>query len=212
MKNILTIDFDIIMKPSIQLYNDYATDNWIELLQMPEARLFRADMNIYHKLTNYVLLLLDQMNFEDVYFIEDHSQMIKYLQNEYNISLINIDHHHDCGYESDQLNHFISLENINCGNWCKRLLDNNQLTSYVWIKNTNSDITQSSVNQINNIFDFNSIDLTLLPFPDKLILCLSEPWVPPHYRPLFKIWHDYFEKKHNQHKPILRGIYKFEIE
>lgn len=28
MKKILSIDFDIIMSPCIQLYNNYSTDDW----------------------------------------------------------------------------------------------------------------------------------------------------------------------------------------
>lgn len=137
--------------------------------------------------------------------------MIKYLTDETDIFLINIDHHHDCGYENNNLTSFVSLDEINCGNWAKRLFDMKQLISYVWIKNPNSDVSQDTTSAINNIIDFEAIELDLLPKPDQLILCLSEPWVPPHYRPLFKIWQDYFEKKHNKKKPILRGIYKFEI-
>lgn len=208
MKNIITIDFDIIMKPSISLYNDLATDNWLDLLKMPEARLFRADNVIYRKVSNYVFKLINSLSDEQIIFIEDHSRVINYVNEDEKINLINIDHHHDTGYEN---NSFVSLDNINCGNWARWLLEQNNLNSYIWINNKNSEIDQEYVSKINNIIDINKINLDTLLKPDLLILCLSEPWVPPHHRPLYYIWQDYFEMTHGYKKDIVRGIYKFEI-
>lgn len=211
MKNIITIDFDLIMKPSIQLFNDQAGErDWVEFLQMPEARLFRADMVIYRKLSNYVFKQIDKMKPEDIIFIEDHSRVIDFVEEDDKINLINIDHHHDTGYAPN--NHLpIPIDDIGCGNWVKWLYDHDNINNYIWIKNSNSDEGQDGLFMINNTIDFNKIQLNQLVWPDKLILCLSEPWVPPHYRPLYYLWQDYFEKVHGEKKEILYGRYKFEI-
>ena len=58
--NILTIDFDIIMAPSIQLYNDiikgnneWTIENMTEIY--PLLNYVEADFEIYQKLTNFFL-------------------------------------------------------------------------------------------------------------------------------------------------------------
>jgi hypothetical protein len=48
MKNILSIDFDIIMAPTIWLYNDMVPQqNWDDLLSSPHIQLATADLNHY---------------------------------------------------------------------------------------------------------------------------------------------------------------------
>ena len=80
MKNILTIDFDIVMAPCIELYNNMVPDmDWDIMTDFPQGQLFNADLNLYQFLTNKLLYLLEKMNKEDIFVIEDHGQIIKYL-------------------------------------------------------------------------------------------------------------------------------------
>ena len=53
MKNILTIDFDIIMAPCIELYNNMVPEmDWDIMTDFPQGQLFNADLNLYQFLTN----------------------------------------------------------------------------------------------------------------------------------------------------------------
>ena len=50
--NVLTIDFDIIMAPSINLYNNMVPkEDWDDLERNPQINLSFADYQIYQKLT-----------------------------------------------------------------------------------------------------------------------------------------------------------------
>ena len=57
MKNILTIDFDIIMGPSIDLYNDkIPMFNWNELFENNNLfKFLQFDAIHYKRLTNFII-------------------------------------------------------------------------------------------------------------------------------------------------------------
>lgn len=199
MKNIVTIDFDIIMAPSIELYNDSVKKGWDYLLQFNQMKLLTADLIHYQRLTNWLIKIIKKMDKENIYFIEDHGQILKYIENDNEkINIYNIDHHHDCGYNN------IKNEKLNCGNWGLKLKELNVLNNFYWIKNKNSNLPPKE-KEIINLTKYNLINFNLddLPIPDKLILCLSEPWIPPTFRPLFYIWLDILNEYYNT---------KFEID
>ena len=133
MENIVTIDFDIIMAPSIEIYNkeiqggltyeDYAFKNIINPI---------VDFNIYKKLTNYILEC--KKNNIKIFFISSHEEIYKYIKNLKEINLINIDHHHDFGYK----NNFNYLNRITCGNWVRYCFNKNIIKTYLWINDDNS--------------------------------------------------------------------------
>ena len=55
MKTVLTIDFDIIMSPSINIYNDKVPrENWKELTQNPLFELLKFDATHYKRLINLI--------------------------------------------------------------------------------------------------------------------------------------------------------------
>lgn len=181
--NIVSIDFDIIMAPSIELYKS------IEYSNLPYENyyidLFKADLIIYQKLTNWLLNNIPNLNETDIYFIESHEQIINFLPKDNNISLCNIDHHHDLGYGPPAE---LDKEPLNCGNWGLYLLKNNLIHDYTWIKNGNSE------RKFHNKYYYNSkcfydFDLNKLK-PDRIIICLSSPWVPRQYHALFNLWID----------------------
>ena len=109
--NIVSIDFDIIMAPSIELYRNlehkYYDDYYLSL--------FNADLMMYSKLTDWLLNTIPEVGLDKIYFIESHEQIINLLPKNESISLINIDHHHDMGYSPEELEG--KDFNINCGNW-----------------------------------------------------------------------------------------------
>lgn len=177
--NIVTIDFDIIMQPSINLYNELTDKGWNELLSHPEMQLLRANMESYRKLSNYIFKCFSNMHYENIFFIEDHSQTISLITEPCN--LINIDHHHDTGYESKSIKTVLS-NNIDDGNWVSWLYQQKLIQKYIWIKNNNSEEELFNKNiESSNIIEFQKYNLNSLIIPDKLIICFSIPWVPPQY-------------------------------
>lgn len=194
MKKILSIDFDIIMAPCIEIYNNMVPSlDWRELEKIPQLKVLTADLIHYNRLTKYLIKLSNYIDKENIFFIENHAQIINYLKDDDQIDLINIDHHHDIGYfHKDNEN-----DKLNCGNWVGYLLDNNILSSYTWICNENSiDYKENKIIPYDKRYLF-KLDLDTIPIPDKLIICLSEPWVPPNFRELFFVWIEIYNKIYN---------------
>ena len=54
-----------------------------------------------------------------------------------------------------------------------------------------------------NLLKKDNYKLDDIPIPDELIICLSEPWVPYSYRPLFYLLMDYCNDKFDTHYNIL---------
>lgn len=193
MKNIVSIDFDIIMAPDIDKYNNIAGNiNWQAMEQLG----IKADFTHYKRLTKWLLSTMKLLESKDIVLIEDHGQILNYISKDEDINLWNIDHHHDCGYRNS------ADKPLNCGNWVCKIPN---LKNYTWINNptSKSDDPKSETILINSSFKLIHYNLFNLPKPDKLILCLSEPWVPCGHRELFMVW-----------KEILENYYKktFEID
>ena len=179
--NIISIDFDIIMAPSIELYNSFEQRTAYENYYF---NLFNADLTIYSKLTEWLLKWIPMINSSNIYFIESHEQIMNFIpQTKEEINLINIDHHHDLGYAPPEE---LDKQCLTCGNWGRHLLKNNLIKNYTWIKNGNSRKC------FNKEYDFNSKNFYDFDFsylkPDMIIICLSAPWVPEQYYPLYNLW------------------------
>ena len=206
MKTIVTIDFDIIMAPSINLYNSIVgPDRWEEdFTNNPQLALSYADLKHYHKLTQYLLDILPEMDKAHIHFIQDHEKALKYIPLGEPIHLVNIDHHHDIGYGEKDGQEATTRDTLTCGNWVKYLAEHGQLQHFHWINNYNSTPVEEfniAKNKINQTSDIRSLT-TLPPTPDELIICLSPMWVPPNYRHLFYSWLDICNYIHHTHYEV----------
>lgn len=87
---------------------------------------------------------------------------------------------------------------MHCGNWVKYAYENGYcITQYTWIRNTNSiDCFLDSHKYISLQEPINGADLTMTDY-DMVIICLSPPWVPPQYRPLYTAWIDMLNRIYN---------------
>lgn len=105
MKNILTIDFDIIMKDSIELYNNFAQyKSWNERYSLsPLLKNLPFDSCTYYKLTKFLMKqIFPNVSKEKIFFLKNHQDVLKYLSKEDQYNIFNIDHHHDwCYNEKD---------------------------------------------------------------------------------------------------------------
>lgn len=198
MAKIVTIDFDIVMAPSIELYNNFSHSSWEERYERhPLLKLANADFTIYHKLTQYLLWLVPKMKKENIHFIFDHHSILNYIDNKTEpLDIINIDHHHDIKYAE-------GLEKLTCGNWLTWIDNNFNLNSYLWVYDNNSHFPKPEDEKNNyqkeNFSSYSNTNFKNFSIPDKLIICLSGEWVPPQYKPLFYTWFDICNQIHNTH-------------
>ena len=194
MKNIVTIDFDIIMGPSIDGYNDLITEDMPmrELSKrFPYFGMAEADLYVYEYVTRYLTDILMHIEDKDkIKFISTHELVYHICKKETEkFNLVNIDHHHDINYNNDWSKPIID---INEGNWVKRLFDMNKVNKYAWIGNSNSvmfDIDQCPFKEqieMTILRDYNLGELSGR--TDELICCMSADYIPPLYHPLFLAW------------------------
>ena len=194
MFNIVSIDFDIIMGPSIEAYNSYANKPWEEKIE--DAGILEyciCDTSIYQKLTNYLISLTKNLSKEKIHIIRDHHHILNFLPEKETLQIFNIDHHHDIGYNEKDENE------LNCGNWGKYLKDQNPDNQIIWINNFNSkEPMPGKENFLTRTTPILSCSLENIT-PDELILCLSPEWVPPRYQTLFFLWLDLLNIIYNTH-------------
>lgn len=204
MKTILTIDFDIIMNPSIQLYNNMVSMPWEDRLKCyPVLQNLIIDFNFYSKITDYLLTLFKKVPKNKVHFVMDHHKIVNYCLDNETYNIINVDHHHDYAYKPTDIDN--QINELDCGNWLKYLIEKTSVKSYCWIHGDNAIGPVNSV--IKNIPQYRHerlipFNLMALPTPDEIIICLSPPWVPPYLHSLYYTWMDIANAIYNTHFEI----------
>ena len=198
--NILTIDFDIIMAPSIMIYNDLVPFRSLEDLKK-DCALFgqcKIDAIHYARLTRALMFLIENYPKEKIHFIHDHGRITKFVTSK--ASITNIDHHHDLSYGKDMEKE--KLDNgYGCANWVRWLEEQNLLQNYTWIRNDNSEMPG-----FKNV-SFKSLQLKDIDIEaflnkekyDEIVICFSEPWIPNEYHELFFLWLDLCNKYYHTH-------------
>lgn len=198
MKTILSIDFDIIMAPSIELYNNKSGIKWEDRFkESPILQSLPIDAEIYQKIIQLLLELFPKVKKENIHFLRDHHSIAKSLNKNTTYNIINLDHHHDWCYNEKQENRIISDDILDCGNWVKYLSDSNLLEKYTWVKNISSQMPAKKpsfkIQEIRNFSLENDAQI------DEIYLIESPEFVPPYYYPLFFIWLDIANQIHNCH-------------
>ena len=185
---VTTIDFDIIMHPCIDIFNDsdLTADQYLERYDFLGH--MAADLELYVQLTNFIL----SFDKEKIVFIYAHSDIVEELEEVTEpIDLYNIDYHHDVLYE-EKINWKSPLREYNEGNWVKKLWDDKKLNKYIWIKdykstNLSPKIEQRYITDKHFIYFY---DFGTLKDSDKLYISLSPEWIPSYYVPLYDLWQD----------------------
>lgn len=196
MKNILSIDFDIIMEPSIQFYNNMTHITWNEIGKGNNyVDILTANYDTYHKLTKYLLSLTKKLPKEHIHFIYDHHHIVSMLDENEQYNVVNIDHHHDKGYPQREQEDILS-QPLNCGNWV-RFVPN--LNKYTWIKNPNSiSVIGENIESVPGL-NIANYPLETLTIPDEVFICFSVPWIPPNHQSLFYLWMDLLNEIYHTH-------------
>lgn len=191
MKTVLSIDFDLIMKPSIEAYNNMVNgdgpEGFVSALgkKYPFLQCLPADLEIYKTLTEY----LNKIPKDKKVFIKDHKeafQLVKDFAKGEKVNLINIDHHHDIEYQEPP---FVTKAPTDA-NWVKWLYKEGVVEKYTWIRNNNSHMPFDHVQEEFPDVEYMYFEKEMLNGieSDYVILCLSPAWVPPMYYPLYDMW------------------------
>ena len=198
MDKILTIDFDIFLYKDLPLYNNLINteNNFDEFLQtFPLLENVRFDINLYNKLTIFLEKIFSNTKKENIFFCKNHEDVVKFTYNNNFFDLINIDYHHDLGYNNMN-------QKLYCGNWVKELIKTKKIHKYIWIKNPSSSISPDQ-----QIFISNSLILPndyeyLEEFIniDKVIICSSFQWIPSFYHHYFFEWIELYKQYYNVDK------------
>lgn len=189
--NVLSIDFDWIMEPSIEAYNHISnTDRFGPLRTWEKIKAIipgfdpQCDLSKFHDLFFLLLDKSKKLKQEDICISFNHEEIYNFLSDYDNINLYNVDHHHDMGYPqngSEEIQDY-----INCANWVYHLNKNNKLKSYTWIHNINS-IQNNNIENFCTYIDTNDLDILKNIEFDKIFICASWEWVPIKYEPLFDV-------------------------
>lgn len=200
--NVVTIDFDVIMNPSIGLYNDvvgteFKVDSYFE--DFPFMANVPADLNIYEYVTRYIVDVFKTLQKGQIHFIRSHEQIVPLVSKFRDIELTNVDHHHDIGYELEDWSKPI-VGKANCGDWVKKLFDMKVIKSYEWVSNDRSDVMPAGIEDIYDVKETHLSDYSLIELAkktDMLVICKSFEWVPKLYQPLFYTWVGIYEEMYN---------------
>lgn len=188
MKKVLTIDFDIFLRESINLYNDSdktASDYLNDFSFIP---LVPFDFINYKKITN---LLLSYKK-EKIQFMDTHDEFVNLTRNEGPFELINIDYHHDLGY-GENIKWNLPIKIVDEGNWVRKIWDLNRVNKYIWINDFNSEEVPARGRKfLTEQHYIDNYDLNLLSDCDMVYICFSQDYIPDIYFPLFELWKDLF--------------------
>lgn len=202
--NVLSIDFDIIMAPDIQLYNNLVGGSKGHsdlVINHPMLASARADLYTYQKLVIYLMSIIQEINVADIRVAHGHNDIENLIKDDKDVHIFSFDHHHDCGYGENK--HLENFKECSCANWVRFYHDAGVITNYTWIKNTNSETEEIEDLDYITTINIHECDLTALPKFDKLFICLSPEWVPEQYHALFFLMLDLI----NQNKGCMLQFY-----
>lgn len=118
-----------------------------------------------------------------VFIADSHSRAYDFIR-KYDtggeIDIVNIDFHHDYYDCQSEVNN-TTEEDVNCGNWVRLLIDNDDRISYTWVCREDSDLSER-LEFSPNFCGYKMIEDLLEesePY-DLLFICRSSVWSPPH--------------------------------
>lgn len=192
--NILSIDFDWIMQPTIRAYNDLSygynrlgpAEIWDNIFSAMPGFNPQCDLNYFTDLYFLLKRYLKNLNVEDVYIGMNHDELYKFMEQlgAKKYSVYNIDHHHDLGYRLEE--QALSDQPLTMANWATKAHENLNMYKYTWIHNTNSGVPEyiPETLKYTHTTDLNILDGVRI---DKIFICPSWEWVPLKYQNLFAI-------------------------
>jgi|TARA_B100000809_G_scaffold1138_1_gene1342 hypothetical protein len=190
MYNVLTIDLDYIAEPYIQLYHMICNEasvekQWEVVFSEPALVSNNFDIN-----PDNVIYALDTFSrslavCKNVAFGITHDSILFELEDKDELSIVNIDHHHDILYPG---NHAVDLDFglVYEGSWIEYLHRKSKIKDYVWIRNENSfNIDTHSTLMFSSYL---KTEYKYEEVPDLIYVCLSPTYIPKFHWFYFKIF------------------------
>ena len=200
--NVLSIDFDWIMEPSIEAYNKLAKieclgpmRTWENIIKTIPSLNVECDLIKFQILYELLIQKSKTLAKDNILIALNHDAIYNFLQNDNQLHVYNIDHHHDMGYP-----HYLNDEHVyntlSVANWVYYLDQTKTLQTYTWIHNKNSTQPTKDSTKLSCYYT-HSTEISVLDDIqfDKIFLCASWEWVPLKYEPLFNILVSIIDKK-----------------
>lgn len=199
-KKILTIDFDIIMYPCLQIYNDFVsgdanpTESWEFLKRERGIEPFiRYDANTLNMIGKIIKTQIDKG--ATLFSYKEHQEVVDRLKTndsyESDIySITNIDFHHDIWYRPDDKNILINFDDYNCSNWLGYLLLKEKIKDISWYKAHNSALffDREYDKEIPlQLYRLDEMQELLEQQFDEVYFILSPQWVPYEFQHLYDL-------------------------
>lgn len=154
VKNVLSIDMDYIMNPTIGLYNDWVSFGEYKTMKPEEfwqALYKKIDMEPHLEYDKEALLYIVKtfsraiasLPKDAIYFSLEHDGILNFLcADEKKIGetyeIYNIDHHHDIYYGQEQKDLIDRFDYTDPANWVYYLGKNKKIEEYHWLRGSNS--------------------------------------------------------------------------
>ena len=192
-KQILTIDLDYIMEPCIQLYNSKISElsshkqSWDRIFNENKCQSF---LSINESNRDFIVDIITKSKCP-IYIGLDHTSILRMFDDLYNsdenlsppFEIINIDHHHDCGYDPESTKRIIEYKYAQCGNWVELLHQEKLIDKYTWVKNPNSILPKVKSNIVSVIDQDTFINEYAENNYYALYITPSFNWIPPQFLP-----------------------------
>lgn len=183
---ILSIDFDYFINATIKERNekfpkglDEAPKELLEQM-WEESYMIHPEIRDIGVIPSYKFMCyyLAHHKFEKVLIADSHKeikQLIDEVPKEVPLEVYNIDFHHD------MYHYFSSGEEVNCGNWARKLVHEGRYynSDYIWIKRKDSDIMTLGGEVCCYKKTYLKTALRGMKF-DYVFICKSPEWTPPH--------------------------------
>ena len=176
------------MSPTIDSYIDWVHHQWPSRKVQWEmfSKKMGSDPRTCPKREKFLLKIFEKSlrnlnSPDDVAFASSHSEISNYIGENSDLIIHSIDHRHDIYYSEWNDPH-----TLNDHNWVWWLDKSNQVESYTWFGNKNSESYDRHMAL--NCSYFTVFDRCQQPMadPDFIFVCESPMWVPPSRRPLFR--------------------------
>lgn len=203
--NILSVDFDWIMQPTIEAYNNMVhgytklgpKEVWEHIEKNIPGFEPLCDLNRFTDLYFFLKDHSKNLYKEDIYIGFNHDELYRFMDdlNAKKYLVYNVDHHHDLGYRLDEQP--LEEQPITLANWAEKAHENLNMYKYVWIHNANSCLPEKIPDKLKYT---HTTDIRLLDGVkfDKIFICASWEWVPLKYQNLFAILTSLFDDLENK--------------
>jgi hypothetical protein len=211
MYNVLSIDLDFIAEPYIQLYHNMTHEasvekTWELIFSHPALVSNNFDVNPDNVIYTLDIFSRSLVHCKNVAFGITHDSILYELENENNLNIVNIDHHHDIMYPPSRLE--LNYDLVSEGIWIEWLHKKSKMEKYVWIRNENSWPLQKECPTTMEWSSYLKTEYQYEMIPDLIFVCLSPAYIPKFHWFYFKIFMNLYKAFYDDVPRFYKTPYK----